>query len=132
MKDQTTADSSAAGDDSMVGASAETPSSAKQAKGRRKSGVPEHNKKKLQKKASKAKILHTDVKPGDHYLVRLKGYPLWPAIAASEEMLPDIIRNNRPVTAARPDGSYREDFADGGKRVAERTYPMMYLATNEL
>ena len=38
----------------------------------------------------------------------------------------------RPVTAARPDGTYREDFADGGKRAGDRTYPVMYLYTNEL
>ncbi|KAK8126233.1 uncharacterized protein PG998_001992 [Apiospora kogelbergensis] len=39
--------------------------------------------------------------------------------------------STRPVTAARPDGTYREDFADGGKRAGDRTYPVMYLHTNE-
>jgi hypothetical protein len=99
---------------------------------RRKSGVPEH--KKLNKKASKAKLkaTHTDAKPGDYFMIRLKGYPLWPGIVCDETMLPNTLLKNRPVTAARPDGSYREDYADGGAKVKDRTFPVMYLHTNEL
>jgi len=88
--------------------------------------------KKLNRKASKAKILHLDAKPGDHFFAKLKGFPPWPVVICEEDMLPQNMLNTRPVTAARPDGSYREDFADGGKRVADRTYPVMYLHTNEL
>ncbi|KAK8137730.1 hypothetical protein PG984_001110 [Apiospora sp. TS-2023a] len=60
-----------------------------------------------------------------------EGLPPWPVIIADESMLPQTMLSTRPVTAARPDGSYREDFADGGKRAADRTYPVMYLYTNE-
>lgn len=103
-------------------------------KARRKSssGVPEHKGKKLSKKASKAKILHVDAKPGDQFFTKLKGFPPWPVIIADEDMLPNNMLSHRPVSAARPDGSYREDFADDGKRVADRTFPVMYLHTNEL
>lgn len=105
----------------------------KSAKARRKSGgIPEHKSKKLNRRASKAKMIHTDAKPGDYFMVRLKGYPLWPGIICDEAMLPNTLLKNRPVTAARPDGTYREDYADGGARVNDRTFPVMYLHTNEL
>jgi hypothetical protein len=100
---------------------------------RRKSGgVPEHKNKKLNKKASKAKMTHTDAKPGDYFMIRLKGYPLWPGIVCDETMLPNTLLKHRPVTAAKPDGTYREDYADGGAKVNDRTFPVMYLHTNEL
>jgi hypothetical protein len=101
-------------------------------KGRRKSGVSEQKGKKLNKKASKAKILHLDAKPGDHFFARLKGFPPWPVVVCDEEMLPTNMISTRPVTAARSDGTYRDDYADGAKKVNDRTYPVMYLHTNEL
>ncbi|KAK7969829.1 hypothetical protein PG996_001733 [Apiospora saccharicola] len=96
----------AAAEGAAVEANGATPSS-KQAARRKSTGTPAA--KKLNKKASKARILHLDY----------------------ESMLPQTMLSTRPVTAARPDGSYREDFADGGKRAADRTYPVMYLYTNE-
>jgi hypothetical protein len=102
-------------------------------KSRRKSaGASESKAKKLNKKASKAKIVHLDAKPGDHFFVKLKGFPQWPAIICDEDMLPQALIKSRPVTAAKPDGTYRDDYADGGKRAADRTFPVMYLHTNEL
>lgn len=99
---------------------------------RRKSTGPAGGKgKTLSKKASKARILHLDAKPGDHFFIKLKGYPPWPCIICDEEMLPLSLIKSRPVTAARADGTYREDYADGGKRAADRTFPVMYLSTNE-
>ncbi|PBP27365.1 hypothetical protein BUE80_DR001543 [Diplocarpon rosae] len=98
---------------------------------RKSSGVPEHKGKKLNKKASSAKITHTDAKPGDYFYVRLKGYPLWPAIVCDDSMLPSTLLKSRPVTAASADGTYREDYADGGAKVKDRTFPVMYLHTNE-
>ncbi|KAI1281021.1 hypothetical protein F5Y07DRAFT_316283 [Xylaria sp. FL0933] len=98
---------------------------------RRKSTSVADKGKKLNRKASKAKILHLDAKPGDHYFAKLKGFPPWPVVICEEDMLPHNMLNSRPVTAARPDGTYREDFADGGKRVGDRTFPVMYLHTNE-
>lgn len=112
-------------------AAASTPASASKSKGRRKSGVPEH-KKKLNKKQSKAKLTHTDAKPGDYFYVRLKGYPLWPAIVCDEDMLPSTLIKSRPVTAMRADGTYRSDYEDGGSKAKDRTFPVMYLFTNEL
>lgn len=107
-----------------------TPASSKQAARRKSTGTPAA--KKLNKKASKARITHLDCTPGDHFFARLKGFPPWPVIIAEESMLPQTMLSTRPVTAARPDGTYREDFADGGKRAGDRTYPVMYLHTNEL
>lgn len=117
-----------------VEAGADADSAGDKSKARRKSSaVPEHVKggKKLNKKPSKAKILHLDAKPGQHFFAKLKGFPPWPVIVCEEDMLPQNMLSTRPVTAARPDGTYREDFADGGKRVADRTFPVMYLHTNE-
>lgn len=112
-------------------AAPETPANKSQA--RRKSGVASESKnKKLSKKASKAKLTHTDAKPGDYFLVRLKGYPPWPAIICDEAMLPTSLLKSRPVTAARADGTYRDDYKDGGPKVKDRTFPVMYLFTNEL
>ena len=111
-------------------ASAATPDKKKAAAARRKSAGPAD--KKLNKKASKARILHTDAKPGDHFFVKLKGFPQWPVVICDEDMLPQALIKSRPVTAKREDGTYREDYADGGKRIADRTFPVMYLHTNEL
>lgn len=99
---------------------------------RRKSTAAADKGKTLNKKGSKAQILHIDAKPGDHYFIKLKGFPQWPCIICDEDMLPHALLKSRPVSAARADGEYREDFADGGKNVANRTFPIMYLATNEL
>ncbi|KAI1382161.1 hypothetical protein F4677DRAFT_17165 [Hypoxylon crocopeplum] len=111
-------------------AEAETATPGDKSKARRKS-AGDAKTKKLNKKASRAKILHVDAKPGEHYFAKLKGFPPWPVIIAEEDMLPQSMLSSRPVTAARPDGTYREDFADGGKRIADRTFPVMYLHTNE-
>ena len=125
-------DATATGESSADLATA-TPGSIGKSKARRKSaGVPEHKNKKLNKKASKAKMAHTDAKPGEYYFIKLKGYPLWPGIICDEEILPGNLKSNRPVTAARADGTYREDYEDDGKKVLERTFPVMYLYTNEL
>ncbi|KAI1105239.1 hypothetical protein F4804DRAFT_144129 [Jackrogersella minutella] len=112
-------------------ATAETESApGDKSKARRKS-AGDAKSKKLNKKASRAKILHVDAKPGEHFFAKLKGFPPWPVIIAEEDMLPSSMLSARPVTAARPDGTYREDFADGGRRIADRTFPVMYLHTNE-
>ena len=113
-----------------------TPSTAskKAANGKRKStgGVPEHKNKKLNKKKSMQKITHLDAQPGEYYFARLKSYPPWPSIICDEEMLPHTLTSTRPVTTKQEDGSYREPYADGGKRAHERTFPIMLLETNEL
>ena len=62
----------------------------------------------------------------------MKGYPPWPSIICDEEMLPVSLLSKRPVSAMRPDGSYREDFREGGKNLRDRRYPVMFLGTNEL
>jgi hypothetical protein len=125
-------DAAPAGDESAE-PTTDTPASTGKGKARRKSGgIPEHKGKKLNKKASKAKLTHADAKPGDYFYVRLKGYPLWPAIVCDESMLPNTLIKTRPVTAARPDGKYRDDFEDGGPKVKDRSFPVMYLHTNEL
>jgi len=125
-------DEAPAADESIISA-VDTSAPADKSKTRRKSGgIPEHKSKKLNKKASKAKMTHIDAKPGDYYYIRLKGYPLWPGIVAAEDMLPQLLLKTRPVTAADPEGNYRADFADGGNKVNSRTFPVMYLFTNEL
>jgi hypothetical protein len=122
----------AAGDDEAAPADTsvvDTP--AAKSKARRKSTAGESKAKTLSKKGSKARLTHTDAKPGDHFLVKLKGFPAWPAIICDESMLPLALINSRPVTAAKSDGTYAEAYADGGKRVNDRTFPVMYLSTNE-
>ncbi|QIW96375.1 hypothetical protein AMS68_001893 [Peltaster fructicola] len=94
------------------------------------SGVPEHKSKKLNRKKSMT-TLNLDCKPGDYYWARLKGYPNWPAIIADEQMLPETLLATRPVSTERADGSLREDYQDGGKNAKDRTYPIMFLGTNE-
>ncbi|KAK3383394.1 hypothetical protein B0T24DRAFT_604795 [Lasiosphaeria ovina] len=116
----------------LADASAATPTpSKKKAPPRRSVGGSESKGKKLNKKASKARITHLDAQPGDHFFVKLKGFPQWPVIICDEDMLPFSLLKSRPVTAKRPDGTYREDVADGGKKAADRTFPVMYLHTNE-
>ncbi|KAK0730678.1 hypothetical protein B0H67DRAFT_639153 [Lasiosphaeris hirsuta] len=111
-------------------AAATTPGNKGKGKQRKSIGAADKGKK-LNKKASRAKILHLDAAPGDHYFVKLKGFPQWPVIICDEDMLPQSLLKSRPVTARRADGTYREDYADGGKRAGDRTFPVMYLHTNE-
>lgn len=123
------ADPVAAADDATKSADA-----ASSGKSKRKSSgaVPEHKQKKTIGKRKSMVNLNLDVQPGDHYWARLKGYPPWPAVICDESMLPEVLLASRPVSTMRPDGTYREDFQDGGKNVKDRTYPIMFLHTNEL
>ncbi|KAL7824220.1 hypothetical protein V8C26DRAFT_385315 [Trichoderma gracile] len=115
--------------DATAAAATETPGA--KSKSRRKSSAGESKGKTLSKQGSKARLTHIDAQPGDHFLVKLKGFPAWPAIICDEDMLPQALINTRPVSAARPDGTYSEAYADGGKRVNDRSFPVMYLSTNE-
>ncbi|KAK5695185.1 hypothetical protein LTR97_008691 [Elasticomyces elasticus] len=107
-----------------------TPGTGKKEKRKSISGVPEHKSKKLNKKKSMVS-LNLECKPGEFYWARLKGYPPWPAIICDEQMLPESLLASRPVSTARPDGSLRDDFKAGGKNAKERTFPIMFLSTNE-
>lgn len=78
------------------------------------------------------KITQLRVQPGEYYLARLRSYAPWPSIICDEGMLPHSLLESRPVTAAQADGTYRADYADDGKRAHERTYPVMFLQSNEL
>ena len=112
-----------------------TPASLKkQSNGKRKStgGIPEHKTKKLNKKKSASKITNLDAEPGQFYFARLKSYPPWPSVICDETMLPQSLLTTRPVTTKQSDGTYKEAYADGGKRAYERTFPIMFLHTNEL
>jgi hypothetical protein len=109
-----------------------TPASAKKGKRKSNAGVPEHRAKKLNRKKSMNLVTHIDAQPGEYYFARLKGFPPWPAMICDEEMLPQVLLSSRPVTAKGPDGKYRDDFADGGKRQNERTFPVMFMETYEL
>lgn len=104
------------------------------AKTKRKSstGVPEHRSKSLKKKQSKQKLTNLDAKPGDYYLARLRSYPPWPSIICDEAMLPEVLLSSRPVTAQQKDGTWREAYEDGGKKVNDRVFPVMFMHTNEL
>lgn len=91
------------------------------------SAVPEHKSKKLNRKKSRP-LTHLDAQSGEYYFARMKGHPPWPSIICDEEMLPNSLLSTRPVTARLPDGSFkRADYADGGKRSHERTFPVMFL-----
>ena len=118
----------AGGDD----ASAAAPKTKTPARRKSTAGADSAKGKKLNKKGSRARITHLDAKPGDHYYVKLKGYPPWPAVVCDDSMLPSQLIKTRPVSAVRDDGTYRDDYADGGKRAHDRTFPVMYLYTYEL
>ncbi|KAF1840507.1 uncharacterized protein K460DRAFT_296672 [Cucurbitaria berberidis CBS 394.84] len=109
-----------------------TPVVKKTANGKRKSGagVPEHKKTPVKGK-KKVPELRLNVSAGDMYMVAMRGYQPWPVIVCDEEMLPEPLLIKRPVSAKRIDGTYREDFAEGGKNAKDRRYPVMFLGTNE-
>ena len=94
--------------------------------------IPEHKSKKLNKKKSKP-LTNLDAQPGEYYFARMKGHPPWPSIVCDEEMLPQSLLDTRPVTTKLPDGTYKKpEYADGGKRAYERTFPIMFLYVNLL
>lgn len=129
MKEPSETDDAAA----VIDAAADTTASAGKSKGlRRKSGAVPEQKKKLNKKASKAKLTHTNVQPGDYFFIRMKGFPLWPGIIADESMLPSSLLDKRPVGAAKANGDYNTGYGDGEVKVKDRKYPVMFLHTNEL
>lgn len=107
---------------------------AKANNGKRKStgGVPEHKNKKLNKKKSMPKMTNLDAQPGDYFYARLKSYPPWPSIICDESMLPLSLTSTRPITTKKADGTYNEAYADEGKKITDRTFPIMFLHTNEL
>lgn len=109
----------------------QTPASSKKAangSSKKKSAVPEHKTKKLNKKASSKRMTNLDAEPGQYYLARMKGHPPWPSVICDEEMLPMSLLDTRPVTTKLPDGTYKKaEYADGGKRVHDRTFPIMFL-----
>lgn len=119
-------DAAPADEPSILDTPAKTPNS------RRKSGAGDSKTKTLNKKGSKARLTNLNAQPGDYFLVKLKGYPAWPAVVCDEDMLPSALITSRPATARRATGEFSENYADGGKRVYDRNFPMMYLATNEL
>ncbi|KAL8729824.1 MAG: hypothetical protein Q9166_004465 [cf. Caloplaca sp. 2 TL-2023] len=128
-------DSSNAAEASATPATTQTPASSKKAtngSSKKKAAVPEHKTKKLNKKASAKRLTNLDAKPGEYFLARMKGHPPWPSIVCDEEMLPMSLLDTRPVTTKLPDGTYKKpEYADGGKRVHDRTFPIMFLHTNE-
>jgi hypothetical protein len=101
-----------------------TPNGSAKKKG---TSVPEHKNKKLNKKKSKP-TLRLHAQPGELYLARMKGHAPWPSIICDEEMLPESLLKSRPMTTPMPDGTFKKpDYAPGGKREHERTYPVMFL-----
>jgi hypothetical protein len=110
------------------------PKKASNGTGKRKSGagIPEHKKKTPAKKKKAVPELRLNVSPGEMYMVAMRGYQPWPVIICDEEMLPESLLSKRPVSARRIDGTYREDFKEGGKNAKDRRYPVMFLGTNEL
>ncbi|KAJ5566232.1 hypothetical protein N7535_007870 [Penicillium sp. DV-2018c] len=106
-----------------------TPASAKKASKNRR--VSTGATQKLNRRKSQSRITHLDAKPGQMYLARLRSYAPWPAIICDEEILPASLLESRPVTAMQLDGSYKGEYAEGGRRVHERTFPVMFFGTNE-
>jgi hypothetical protein len=109
-----------------------TPASSKKAPKDRRRSTGGAEKAKLNKRKSMTKLTQLNVQPGEYYLARLRSYAPWPSIICDEEMLPQSLLDTRPVTAAQPDGTYRADYAEGGKRAHERTFPVMFFQSNEL
>ena len=94
---------------------------------KKSSAVPEHKSKKLNKKKSRP-LTNLNAQPGEYYIARMKGHPPWPSVICDEDMLPPSLLTTRPVTATLGDGTFkRPEYADGGKRAHERTFPIMFL-----
>lgn len=128
-------DETAAADGNAEAAAPEangTAASSKKASKDRRRSTGGAEKAKLNKRKSMTKLTHLNVQPGEYYLARLRSYAPWPSIICDEEMLPQSLLDTRPVTAAQPDGTYRADYAEGGKRAHERTFPVMFFQSNEL
>ncbi len=138
MKDTETKDNEEAGDPAQAESASATPATngtprlAKRASvggssKKKSSAVPEHKSKKLNKKKSKP-LTNLNAQPGQYYIARMKGHPPWPSIVCDEDMLPNSLLTTRPVTAQLPNGSFKKpEYADGGKRAYERTFPIMFL-----
>ncbi|KAM5494716.1 hypothetical protein MaudMau93_000012 [Microsporum audouinii] len=108
-----------------------TPSASKKAVNGKRKSTSTPGQKKANKKKSMNRIYHLDVQPGETYLARMKSHAPWPAVVCDEEMLPPSLLSTRPVTTKRPDGTYTEAYSDGGKKVNDRTFPVMFMHTNE-
>ena len=94
---------------------------------KKSSAVPEHKSKKLNRKKSRP-LTNLNAQPGEYYMARMKGHPPWPSVICNEDMLPPSLHSSRPVTAQLPDGTFKKpEYAEGGKRAHERTYPIMFL-----
>lgn len=94
---------------------------------KKSSGIPEHKSKKVNKKKSRP-MTNLEAKAGEYFFARMKGHPPWPSIICDEEMLPSSLLTTRPVTASLSDGTFKKpEYADGGKRSYERTFPVMFL-----
>ncbi|OAP54176.1 hypothetical protein AYL99_11711 [Fonsecaea erecta] len=115
----------------MNGPATAQPKSNGTASADKKSSVAESKSKQANKRKSTSKITHVDAQPGDYYLARGRGFRPWPCIIADESMLPEKLINTRPPSTKQIDGTYNEAYADGGKKVDERTFPIMFLSTNE-
>lgn len=115
---------------SADGTAVATPASAK---GKRKSGagVPEHKNKKLNKRKSTVNLT-LGAQPGDYFFAKFKGYAPWPSVICDEDMLPETLLATRPVSTENSQGELRADYQEGGKNAKDRTYPIMFLETNEL
>ncbi|KAM5384019.1 hypothetical protein ACJA88_003174 [Fusarium oxysporum] len=84
---QTKAENSApSADGETATENAATESALAKAKNNRRKSTGGASRKSLSKKASKARLTHLDAKPGDHFLVKLKGFPAWPAIICDESI----------------------------------------------
>ena len=92
---------------------------------RKSIGVPEHRAKRTPKKAGPE--AHLDVEVGQYWLCKMSGYPDWPCIICDEAILSKEMLNQRPVTARQSDGNFKPDYADGGRKEKERTYPVLFL-----
>ena len=130
MKD--TEDTAVSGSSQPAAPANGTPTSSKKAANgsskKKSAGVPEHKSKKLNKKKSRPAITQLDAQPGQYYLARMKGHPPWPSVICDEEMLPQSLIDTRPVTTKQPDGTFKKpEYANGGKRAYERTFPIMFL-----
>lgn len=101
------------------------PANLKKQSKRKSIAVPEHRVKRTPKKPGLEPQLN--VEPGQYWLCKMSGYPDWPCIICDESILSKEMRNQRPVTARQPDGEFKPDYADGGRKERERTYPVLFL-----
>jgi hypothetical protein len=110
-------------------AAAETAPAATPAKtpGKKGKATPKMSKKKSQanlKKKSAAETADIKYEVGQHVIAKMRGFPPWPAIILSKELLPEMMLK-------KPAGGNAKSLESLGDAAWNAHYPILYMGTYE-